>query len=110
MMKTHMVPCALVLAALCPISYSQDKKKQMIVRVGSSSQQVNNHPWSYTTPGQGSTNCSSSGTVNGTGTTVGNTTNVNGTVNTNTNCNSTYTPPQTNSGNIVTVNNASWAT
>ena len=110
MLKKQIFACAFILAALCPVSYSQNKKKQLIVHAGASTRQVTNHPWSYTTPGQGSTDCSTYGTVNGTGTTVGNTTDINGTVSANTNCNSTYTPPKTTSGNIVTVNNASWVT
>jgi hypothetical protein len=86
------------------------EKKNLIVRSDSSARQVNNHPYSYTTPGQASTDCSTNGTVDATGTTYGNTTNVNGTVNADTNCNTTYRPPQTTSGNIVTVDHASWVT
>jgi hypothetical protein len=85
-------------------------KKQLVVKSGLSQRQVNNHPWSYTSPGHGETNCTGSGTVNGTAIDNGNITTVNGTVNTQTNCNSTYTPPQTTNGNWVTVDNAAWVT
>lgn len=92
-------------------SVAQDKKKSFTVRAGTSTRQVNNHPYSYTTPGQSNTNCSSTGTVNGTATDTGyGNTNISGTVNTSTDCNSTYTPPHTTKGNIVTVDNASWVT
>jgi hypothetical protein len=83
----------------------------MVVVSGAASRQVNDHPWSYTSPGQANTNCSGTADVNGTATSTGyGTTNVNGTVNSNTSCNTTYTPPQTTNGNWVTVENASWVT
>jgi len=86
-------------------------KKTFTVRAGQSARQVNNHPYSYTSPGYGSSNCSGTGTVNGTATDTGyGNTNISGTVNTTTNCNSTYTPPHTTTGNVVTVDNASWVT
>jgi hypothetical protein len=102
--------CLLILLATYDCARSEDKKKHMIVHAGNGVRQVNNHPWSYTTPGQASTNCSTNGTVNATGTTMGDTTNINGTVNANTDCNTTYRPPQTTSGNRITVDNASWVT
>jgi hypothetical protein len=108
-MKLRLVAC-FVLLGIASLSPAQDKKKNLIVRADQSARQVNNHPYSYTTPGQASTDCSTYGTVNANGTTYGNTTNVNGTVNADTNCNTTYRPPQTTSGNIVTVDNASWVT
>jgi hypothetical protein len=85
-------------------------KKEMIVAAGEAARQINNHYWSYTTPGRANTNCSGSGTVNATGTTVGSTTTVNGTVSTDSNCNTTYTPPQTMNGNRITVDNSAWVT
>ncbi len=109
-MKTRILACFAMLVLLCAASRSEDKKKHFIVRAGNSAQQVNNHPWAHTTPGQASTNCSTNGTVNATGTTVGNTTNVYGTTDANTNCNTTYRPPQTTTGNRITVDNASWVT
>ena len=109
-MKTRLAVCVIFLALLCMSSSANDKKKHFIVRAGTGAQQVNNHPWAYTTPGQASTNCSTNGTVNATGTTVGNTTDVYGTTNANTNCNTTYRPAQTTTGNRVTVDNASWVT
>jgi hypothetical protein len=84
-------------------SSAQDKKKYFTIRVENSSRQVNNHPWAYTTPGQSNTDCSTNGNVYATGTTVGNTTNVNGTVSADTNCNTTYRPPQTTTGNRVSL-------
>lgn len=104
--------CLLALAGLfsvfiCPHADAQ----KMLVRAGATSSQVNNHPMSYTTPGQTNTNCSNTGTVNGTAADNGyGRTDVSGTVNTNTNCNSTYTPPQTTTANWATVDNASWVT
>ena len=109
-MKTRLMICAAILALLCISSRADDKKKHFVVRAGAGVQQVNNHPWAYTTPGQASTNCSTNGTVNATGTTVGNTTDVYGTTNANTNCNTTYRPAQTTTGNRVTVDNASCVT
>ena len=97
---------AALLALVTSPAFAQ--KKQIVVTADQSARQVNNHPYSYTTPGHANTNCSSNGTINATGTTSGNTTNINGTTNTDTNCSTTYRPPQTTSGNIVTVNNASW--
>ena len=88
-----------------------DDKKHMTVRAEGSAQQINNHPWSYTTTGQGNTNCSTTGTVNATTTDTGyGTTSTYGTGNTDTTCRSTYTPPQTVQGNRITVDNASWVT
>jgi hypothetical protein len=88
-----------------------DEKKYMTVASGEAATKVNNHYWSYTTPGQSSTNCSGYGTVDATATaTSSNTANVNGTVNTTTNCNSTYRPPQTTNGNRITVDNSAWVT
>jgi hypothetical protein len=107
---TPLVATALCLW-LCNVSNAGDKKKHILVRAGTAAQQVNNHPWAYTTPGQANTNCSGTGTVNGTATDTGyGTSNVSGTVNTDTNCNTTYTPPNTVSGNRVTVDNAAWVT
>jgi len=110
MLRIGVLACVVILGLSAVSSKAQDKKKHMVVRAGTSSQQVNNHPWSYSSPGQSSTNCSTNGNVNATGTTIGNTTDVNGTVNANTNCNSTYTPPKTTTGNRVTVDNAAWVT
>lgn len=88
-----------------------DEKKYMIVASGEAATKVNNHYWSYTTPGQGTTNCSGYGTVDAIATTTSsNTADVNGTVNTTTNCNSTYRPPQTTNGNRITVDNSAWVT
>jgi hypothetical protein len=106
---------ALIVFSLCiALRYptaADDKKKHLVVAAGKAAQQVNNHPWSYTAPGQANTNCTGSGTVNGTATDTGyGTTNINGTVNTNTDCNTTYTPPRTTSGNRITVDNAAWVT
>ena len=50
-----------ITASVCLLysfSSAGDDKKHMTVRAGTSAQQVNNHPWSYTTPGHGNTNCS----------------------------------------------------
>jgi hypothetical protein len=107
-MKLRLAAC-IVLLGVATLSPAQDKKN-LTVRTDSSTSQVNNHPWSHTTPGQASTNCSTNGTVNATGATSGNTTKVDGTVNASTNCNSTYKPAQTTNGNAVTVDNASWVT
>lgn len=107
-MTSRPLACIALFGLATAIGAAQDKKKQMIVQTDQSARQVNNHPYSYTSPGEANTNCSSSGTVNATGTTYGDTTNINGTTNTDTNCNTTYRPPQTTSGNIVTVDNASW--
>ena len=102
---------ATLCCALCLSIRADDKKKHMVVAAGRAAQQVNNHPWSYTTPGQANTNCTGNGTVNGTATDTGyGTTNINGTVNTNTDCNTTYTPPRTTNGNRITVDNAAWVT
>ena len=109
-MKTRFFAAVAIVALLCAPSRAEDKKKHFIVRAGAGARQVNNHPWAYTTPGQASTNCSTNGSVNATGTTIGTTTDVNGTVNANTNCDTTYRPPQTTTGNRVTVDNASWVT
>jgi hypothetical protein len=99
-----------IFCCLCTV-ISADDKKEMIVVAGQSAQQVNNHPWTYTTPGHANTTCSGSGTVNATATDAGyGTTNVNGTVYTNNDCNTTSTPSQTVNGNRITVNNASWVT
>lgn len=96
---------------LCVVSNAEDKKKHMIVRAGTVARQVNNHPWTYTTPGHASTNCSTAGTANGTATDTGyGTSTVSGTVSTDTNCNTTSTPPQTMNGNRITVENAAWVT
>jgi hypothetical protein len=100
-----------LIAVLCVCANAGDDKKHMTVRAGRSARQANNHPWSYTTPGHGNTNCSGSGTVNATSTDTGyGTTNTSGTVNADTNCSTTYTPSQTVEGNRVTVENASWVT
>lgn len=104
------VVCITTLGTILPSIHSEDKKKHIVVRAGEGFHQVNNHPWSYTTPGKANTNCSTSGTVNASGTTVGNTTDVYGNVNANTDCSTTYHPPQTTTGNRVTVDNASWVT
>jgi hypothetical protein len=88
-----------------------DGKKHLIVVADNSQRQVNNHPWSYTSPGQANTNCSGTANVSATATNGGSgTTNVNGTITNNTDCNATYVPPQTTRGNWVTVDNASWVT
>lgn len=100
----------LTLACLAFAPSVRADKKHMVVRSGHSERAVNNHPWTYTTPGHGQTNCSGSGNVYGTAIDTGNVTTVNGTVDTQTNCNSTYTPPQTNTGNWTTVDNAAWIT
>lgn len=104
-------PClAIVVLLFCTFAKADDKK-EMVVVAGQSAQQVNNHPWTYTTPGHANTSCSGSGTVNATANDAGyGTTNINGTVNTTNDCNTTYTPPQTVNGNRVTVNNGSWVT
>src|SRR5262249_23324039 len=57
------------------------------------------------------TNCSGRGTVSGTVTDMGyGTADIDGTVHTHTNCDTTYTPPKTDSGNWITVDNAAWVT
>jgi hypothetical protein len=102
---------ALILSIGLCSSLRAEQKKQMIVEAGRAAQQVNNHPWAYTTPGHADTSCSGTGTVNGTATdTGGGTANVYGTVNTNTDCNTTYTPSRTTTGNRITVDNAAWVT
>jgi len=105
-----------VLAILCftclagtPLNAGQ--KKHMIVVVGTSSRQVNNHTSSYVEPGQSNTNCLGNADVNGTATDMGHgTTNINGTVDSNSSCHTAYTPPQTETTNWATVDNASWVT
>jgi hypothetical protein len=83
----------------------------MTVRAGATASQVNNHPYSYTTPGTSNTNCSGTGTVDGTASNTGyGTTSISGTVNSKTSCSSTYTPSETTTGNWTTVDNASWVT
>jgi len=107
------IPAAVLVIASCfsCASVSGDDKKEMIVETGRTAQQVNNHPWSYSTAGNANTNCTGTGTVNGTATDLGyGTSSVQGTVNTDTNCNTTYNPPKTYSGNRVTVDNAAWVT
>jgi len=94
----------------CSIAQADKIKKEMIVTVSDHAQQVNNHPYAYSTPGHSNTTCSGTGNVNGTATTIGQTTNVNGQVNTNTDCSTTSTPARTTSGNRVTVNNSAWLT
>jgi hypothetical protein len=104
---------AIILVLFCSwlTTEGADEKKQITIVPSETAQQVNNHPWSYTTPGRGNTDCSGYGTVNGTAIdTGGDTTTVSGTVNTTTNCNTTYTPPQTHTGNRVTIDNAAWVT
>lgn len=87
------------------------EKKQMMVAAGDAATKVNNHYWSYTTPGQSNTSCSGYGTVNATATaTSSSTADINGTVNTNTDCDTTYRPPATATGNRVTVDNSAWVT
>jgi hypothetical protein len=102
--------CALALAGLFSLficRYAEAQK--MLVRAGVTFSQVNDHPLSYTTPGRANTNCSNTGTVNGTATDNGHgRTEVSGAANTSTNCTSTYTPPQTTTGNWTTVDNAAW--
>jgi hypothetical protein len=101
----------ILVASLFNHSVLADDKKEMIVEAGQSARQVNNHPWSYTSPGSANTNCTTTGTVNATATNYGSgTTNVNGTVDSNTGCNTTYHPPTTYNGNRVTVDNSSWVT
>jgi hypothetical protein len=100
----------LVAVAASQLSLADDKKKYMTVHVGNSTRQVNNHPWSYTTPGHSDANCSTTGTIDATGTTVGSTTDIDGSVRANTDCSTTYRPPRTTTGNRITVNNASWVT
>jgi hypothetical protein len=109
-MNTRLAVFIVLFTLVAATSPCQDKKKHLTVHAGQSAQQVNNHPWSYTTPGHASTDCSTNGTVNASGTTIGDTTNVNGNVYANTNCDTTYRPPQTTTGNRVTVDNASWVT
>jgi hypothetical protein len=101
----------LVVVFVCLASQASagDKKHVTLRVIEPSQQQVNNHPWSYTTPGSSNTTCQDSGTVNATATDVGSgVTTVNGTTSGMTNCNSTYHPPQTHSGNRVTVTNSVW--
>jgi len=99
-----------VLCCLCVIA-SADDQKEMIVVAGQSARQVNNHPWTQTTPGHANTTCSGTGTVNATATGSGyGTTDINGTVRTNNDCDTAYTPPQTVTRNRITVDNASWVT
>src|SRR5215472_12176786 len=107
------IPAALLfaLAFLSCLPTNADDKKEMTVLAGRAAQQVNNHPWSRTTPGKATTTCSGSGTVRGTATDMGyGTTDIHGTVDTDTTCDTTYTPPQTVSGNRVTIDNAAWVT
>jgi hypothetical protein len=99
------VPSLLIIAS----TVRADEKREIVVRAGATETQINNHPWSYTTPGSANTNCSSNGNVYGTVTNTGsNTATVNGTVNSNTNCSTTYNPATTTTGNRVTVNNEVW--
>src|SRR5262249_25614307 len=99
-----------VLVSLPCVSVHADDKKELTVVAGRAAQQVNNHPWSHTTPGSATTDCSGYGTVRGTATDLGGITDIHGTVDTETNCNTTYTPAKTVSGNRITVDNAAWVT
>lgn len=94
----------------CSVAQADKIKKEMIVTVSDHAQQVNNHPYVYTTPGHSNTTCNGTGTVNGTATTIGSTTDINGQVSTNTDCSTTSTPTRTTSGNRVTVSNSAWLT
>jgi hypothetical protein len=95
---------------LCATAQADKVKKEMIVTVSDHVQQVNNHPYAYTTPGHSNTTCNGTGTVNGTATTIGSTTDINGQVYTNTDCSTTSNPARTTTGNRVTVSNSAWLT